>query len=73
MTCHRTLMMIRVIITQFQSLLREKLIYYRLSDMSSPAKDDMERSHWFSDLIKVKTEAYTISGLPKPSSGSCQT
>ena len=73
MTSHGTLMMIGVIITQLQSSLREKLIYYQLLDMSSPAKDEMESSHWFGDLIEVKTEAYTIGGLPKPSSGSCQT
>ena len=66
-------MMIGVIITQLQSSLREQLIYYQLSDMSSPAKDGMESSHWSGDLIEVKTEACTISGLPKPSSGSCQT
>ena len=73
MTSHGTLMMIGVIIIQFQSSLREQLIYYQLSDMSSPAKDEMESSHWSGDLIEVKTEAYTISGLSKPSSGSCQT
>ena len=56
MTSHRTLMMIGVIITQLQSSLREKLIYYQLSDMSSPAKDEMESSHWSGDLIKVKTK-----------------
>ena len=66
-------MMIGVIITQLQSSLREQLIYYQLSNMSSPAKDEMESSHWSSGLIEVKTEAYTISGLPKPSSGSFQT
>ena len=71
MTSHGTLMMIGVIITQLQSSLREQLIYYQLSNMSSPAKDEMERSHWSGDLIEVKTEVYTISGLPKPSSGSC--
>ena len=38
--------------------------------MSSPAKDEMESTHWSSDLIEVKIEAYTISKLPKPSSGS---
>ena len=38
MTSHGTLMMIGVIITQPQSSLREQLIYYQLSDMSSPAK-----------------------------------
>ena len=63
-------MMIGVIITQLQSSLREKLIYYQLSDMSSLAKDEMERIHWSGDLIEVKTEAYTISRLPKPSNGS---
>ena len=73
MTSHGTLMMIGVIITQLQSSLREQLIYYQLSDMSSPAKDKMQSSYWSGDLIDVKTEAYTISGLPKPSSGSCQT
>ena len=73
MTSHGTLMMIGVIITHLQSSLREQLIYYQLLDMSSPAKDKMERSHWSGDLIEVKTEAYTISGLPKPSSSSCQT
>ena len=73
MTSHGTLMMIGVIITQLQSSLREQLIYYQLSTMSSPAKYEMESSHWSGDLIEVKTEAYTISGLSKPSSGSCQT
>ena len=57
-------MMIGVIITQLQSSLREQLIYYQLLDMSSPAKDEMESSHWSGDLIEMKTEAYTISGLP---------
>ena len=66
-------MMIGVIITQLQSSLREQLIYYHLSDMSSPAKDEMDSSHWSGDLIEVKNEAYTISGLPKPSSSSYQT
>ena len=66
-------MMIGVIITQLQSSLREQLIYYQLLDMSSPAKDEMESSHWSGDLIEVKTEAYTISGLPKPSTDSSQT
>ena len=46
-----------VIITQLQSSLREQLIYYQLSHMSSPAKDEMESSHWSGDLIEVKTEA----------------
>ena len=73
MTSHGTLMMIGVIITELQSSLREQLIYYKLSDMSSPAKDEMESSHWSGDLIEVKTEAYTISGLPKPRLGSFQT
>ena len=73
MTSHGTLMMIGVIITQLWSSLREQLIYYQLADMLSPTKDEMESSHWFDDLIEVKTEACTISGLPKPSSGSCQT
>ena len=73
MTSHGTLMMIGVITTQLQSSLREQLIYYQLSDMSSPAKDEMESSHWSGDLIEVKTEAYTISGPSKPSSGSYQT
>ena len=70
MTSHGALMMIGVIITQLQSSLREQLIYYQLVDMSSPAKDEVEISHWSSDLIEVNTEAYTISRLPKPSSGS---
>ena len=73
MTSHGALMMIGDIITQLQSSLREQLIYYQLSDMSSPTKDEMESSHWSGDLIEVKTEAYTICGLPKPSSGSFQT
>ena len=73
MTSHGTLMMIGVIITHLQSSLREQLIYYQLLYMSSPAKDEMEISHWTGDLIKVNTESYTISGLPKPSSGSYQT
>ena len=71
MTSHGTLMMIGVIITQLQSSLREQ--YYQLSDMSSPAKDEMESSHWSGDLIEVKTKACTISGLPKPNGGSSQT
>ena len=66
-------MMIGVIITQLQSSLRKQLIYYQLSDMSSPTKGEMESSYWSGDFIKVKTEAYTISELPKPSLGSCQT
>ena len=73
MTSHGTLMMVGVIITQRQSSLREQLIYYQLSDMSSPAKDEMESSHWSDDLIEVKTKACTISGLPKPNGGSSQT
>ena len=73
MTSHGTLMMIGVIIIQLQSSLKEQLIYYQLSDMSSPAKDEMESTHWSGDLIKVKTEACTISGLPKPNGGSSQT
>jgi len=73
MTSHGTLMMIGVIITQLQSSLREQLIYYQLLDMSSPAKDEMESSHWSGDLIEVKTKACTISGLPKPNGGSSQT
>ena len=66
MTSHGTLMMIGVIITHLQSSLREQLIYYQLLDMSSPAKDDMESSHWSGDLTEVNIEAYTISRLPKP-------
>ena len=73
MTSHGTLMMIGVIITQPQSSLREQLIYYQLSDMSSPAKDEMESTHWSGDLIEVKTKACTISGLPKPNGGFRQT
>ena len=73
MTSHGALMMIGDIITPLQSLLREQLIYYRLADMSSPAKDEMESTHWSSDLIEVKTKACTISGLPKPNGGSSQT
>ena len=73
MTSHGTLMMIGVIITELQSSLREQSIYYQLSDMTSPAKDEMESSHWSGDLIEVNTEAYTISVLPKPSSSSYQT
>ena len=71
MTSHGTLMMTGVIITQLQSSLREQLIYYQLSDMSSPAKDEMESSHWFGDLIEVNTEAYTISRLPGPNKIGC--
>ena len=73
MTSHGALMMIGVIITQLQSSLREQLIYYQLANMSSPAKDEMESSHSSGDLIEVKTEAYTISRLPKPSTDSSQT
>ena len=73
MTSHGTLMMIGVIITQIQSSLREKLIYYQFVDMSSPTKDEMEISHWSSDLIEVKTEAYTISTLPIPNKVGFQT
>ena len=73
MTSHGTLMMIGVIITQLQSSLREQLIYYQLSDMSSPAKDEMESTHWSGDLIEVKIKACTISGLPKPNGGSSHT
>ena len=73
MTSHVTLMMIGVIITQLQSSLREQLIYYQLLDMSSPAKDEMESSHWSGDLIEVKTEAYTISRLPRPNKVGFQT
>ena len=73
MTSHGTLMMIGVIITQLQSSLREQLIYYRLSDMSSPAKDEMESSHCSGDLIEVETEAYTISRLPRPNKVGFQT
>ena len=73
MTSHGTLMMIGVIIIQLQSSLREQLIYYQLSDMLSPAKDEMESSYWSGDLIEVKTEAYTISRLPKPNKVGFQT
>ena len=73
MTSHGALMMIGVIITQLQSALREQLIYYPLADMSSATKDEMESTHWSGDLIEVKSEAYTISGIPKPSSGSSHT
>ena len=66
-------MMFGVVITQLQSALSEQLIYYQLADMSSPAKDELESTHWFDDLIEVKTEACTISGLPKPSLGSSLT
>ena len=59
-------MMIGVIITQIQSSLREQLIYYQLADMSSPAKDEMESTHWYGDLIEVNTKYYTISRIPKP-------
>ena len=73
MTSHGALMMIGVIITQLQSSLREQLIYYQLSDMSSPTKDEMESSHWSGDLIEVKTEAYTISRLARPNKVGFQT
>ena len=73
MTSHGALMMIGVIITQLQSSLREQLIYYQLADMSSPAKDEMESTHWSDNLIEVKTKACTISGLPKPNKSSSQT
>ena len=66
MRSHGTLMMIGVIITHLQSSLREQLIYYQLSDMSSLAKAEMESSHWSGDLIEVKTEAYTINRLSRP-------
>ena len=46
MTSHGALMMIGVIIIHLQSSLREQLIYYQLVDMSSPAKDEMESTHW---------------------------
>ena len=59
-------MMIGVIITQLQAAFSEQLIYIQLADVSSPAKDEMDISHWSSDLIKVNTEAYTISRLPRP-------
>ena len=55
------------------SVIIKRAINLLLSDMSSPAKDEMESSHWSSDFIKVKTEAYTISRLPKPSIGYFQT
>ena len=73
MTSHGTLMMIGVIITQRQSSLREQLLYYQLSDMSSATKDEMDISHWSDDLIEVKTEAYTISRLPRPNKVGFQT
>ena len=73
MTSHGALMMIGVIITQLQSSLREQLIYYQLLDMSSPAKDEMESSHWCCDLIEVKTKAYTMSRLPRPNKVGFQT
>ena len=73
MTSHGALMMFGVVITQLQSALSEQLIYYQLADMSSPAKNEMEITHWSSDLIEVKTKACTISGLPKPNGGSSQT
>ena len=73
MTSHWAFMMIGVIITQLQSALSEQLIYYQLADMSSPAKNEMESIHWSSDLIKVETEAFTISGLPKLTRGCTQT
>ena len=41
--------------------------------MSSLAKDEMESSHWSGDLIEVKTEAYTISRLPRPNKVGFQT
>ena len=72
MTYHGALMMIGVIITQLQSPLREQLIYYQL-DMSSPAKDEMESSHWSGDLIEVNTESYTISRIPRPNKVGFQT
>ena len=73
MTSHWAFMMIGVIITQLQSAFNEQLIYIQLADLSSPAKNEMESTHWSDDLIEVKTEAYTISGLPKPSRGCIQT
>ena len=73
MTSHGALMMFGVVITQLQSALSEQLIYYQLADMSSPAKDEMESTHWSDDLIEVKTKACTINGLPKPNGGSSQT
>ena len=46
----------------------QTLVYvdYQLSNMSSPTKDEMQSSHLSDDLIEVKTEAYTISRLPRP-------
>ena len=73
MTSHWAFMMIGVIITQLQSAFSEQLIYIQLADLSSPAKNEMESTHWSNDLIEVKTEAYTISGLPKPSRGFIHT
>ena len=73
MTSHGALMTIGVIITQLQSSLREKLIYYQLVDMSSPTKYEMESTHWSVDLIEVKTKAYTISRIPKLSRGCFHT
>ena len=62
-----------VIITQLQSSLREQSIYFQLSNMSSLAKDEMESSHLSGDLIKVKTEDYTISRVPRPNKVGFQT
>ena len=66
-------MMIGFNITQLQSSLREQLIYYQLSNMSSPAKDEMESSHWSGDLIEVKTKSYSISRIPRPNKVDFQT
>ena len=66
-------MMFRVVITQLQSALSEQLIYIQLADLSSPAKNEMESIHWSDDLIEVKTEAYTISKLPRPNKVGFQT
>ena len=64
MTSHGAPMMIGVIITQLQSSLKEQLIYYQLADMSSPAKDQMESTHWSGDLIEVKTKVAPSVGFP---------
>ena len=70
MTSHRALMMFGVVITQLQSALSEQLIFINSPLCHLQLKNEMESTHWSGDLIEVKTVAYTISRLPKPSSGS---
>ena len=73
MTSHGAFMRFAVVITQLQSALSEQLMYYQLVALSSPAKNEMESIHWSGDLIEVKTEAYTISRLPRHNKVGFQT